>query len=217
MHYQSPEPADLNDVFALNRAWLAALDDADCDMTAERDRCLAGLTAAQRERLAAVPLLLLSFHEADNSRWLDLFDSVGRADLFATSEARGDGAARVGAAGIAYLWQLARRNPYVARIVCGAPLSWCERLASCALAELIAIVMRQPDMPALRFRDDAAMWDKLRTAAAGHDRASRRAAQLCCVHRALTRRQERAERQQRTAARTLVPAATRVTGRTARR
>ena len=69
MDYQGPEPADLQNVRALNTAfleWLAS-DDRSRALPAEGPRLFAGLDRTKLERLARVPFMLLSLREYDEA------------------------------------------------------------------------------------------------------------------------------------------------------
>ena len=114
MEYQGLTKDDLADVRDLNRAWLK----------------LTGWT----EKLAGAPFLLFSFREHDDGLWGRLLADGAQRDLF-TGRLRGtDERYVLQSAGLAFLWELSRRNPYAARIVGGAPLDWCRRIASESVA-----------------------------------------------------------------------------------
>ncbi|MCK5326254.1 MAG: hypothetical protein KAJ57_09595, partial [Woeseiaceae bacterium] len=142
MEYQGPEPADLANVNALNRAfldWLRVTGPAESLQSAlppDIRVALAGLDRRQLERLARVPFLLLSLREYDDTRWRSLFADRRSMDLLRPLQPANEEAARLITAGLGFLWQLAKRNPYAARLVSGASLNWCEQLADCTLMEL---------------------------------------------------------------------------------
>jgi len=39
--------------------------------------------------------------------------------------------------GLSFIWSLARRNPYAARIVTGAPSRWCEKIMSVTMMRVL--------------------------------------------------------------------------------
>ena len=129
MDYEGLTSDDLANVTALNRAWL--------DL-ANRDAIFSELLSlAHVERLAAVPFLLFSFREHDDALWRRLLDDNPQTDLIADTRFEDADLRNLQGAGLAFLWDLARRNPYVARVVSGATLDWCDRLAGSTLADLL--------------------------------------------------------------------------------
>lgn len=119
MEYEGLSRDDLDNVRALNRAWL------ELDGSAEQR-----LSFRRLERLAATPFLLFSFREQDDAWWSWLLDERRQQDMLEQQVAVNGDLQQLQAAGLGFLWELARRNPYVARIVSGAPLSWCEQIAT---------------------------------------------------------------------------------------
>ncbi len=119
MEYEGLSRDDLDNVQALNRAWL------ELDGSAEQR-----LSLRRLERLAATPFLLFSFREQDDAWWSWLLDERRQQDMLEQQIAVNGELQQLQAAGLGFLWELARRNPYVARIVSGAPLSWCEQIAT---------------------------------------------------------------------------------------
>ena len=118
MEYEGLSRDDLANVQALNRAWL------------NLDRDTVGrLSMARLERLAAAPFLLFSFREQDEAWWSWLLGDRQQQDILAQHPSATGELKQLQAAGLGFLWELARRNPYVARIVSGAPLAWCEQIA----------------------------------------------------------------------------------------
>lgn len=129
MEYVGLTQDDLQNVQALNRAWLH-LDRGEAPD-------LPRLTAKQQERFAAAPFLLFSFREQDDRLWRSLLEDGGQQDLLVRPLPASGERQALQFAGLAFLWGLARRNPYVARIVSGAPLNWCEQIASMTLIRLL--------------------------------------------------------------------------------
>jgi hypothetical protein len=126
MDYEGLTTDDLLNVGALNRAWLGA------------QRAVPGsrLTAGQLERLAAAPFLLFSFREQDEHWWQSLLGEGRQQGLLDPRPPVTGEILALQSAGLAFLWDLARRNPYVARIVSGASLHWCEQIASATLVQV---------------------------------------------------------------------------------
>jgi hypothetical protein len=117
MEYQGLTPDDLANVRALNRAWLRL--------------------TGRDTRLAAAPFLLFSLSEDDAELWGRLLGDGGQRELFSERPAGPDELYALHAAALGLLWELARRNPYVARIVGGAPLDWCQRIAAETLVRVL--------------------------------------------------------------------------------
>lgn len=136
MEYEGPTREDLANVHALNRAWLR-LQRQD---TKDRSR----LSQERLERLASTPFLLFSLSEHDDSRWRSLLDRGPQQDLLDARVEVSTELLALQAAGLAFLWDLARRNPYVARLVTGAPLQWCELIASTTLIRILNRVTHSP-------------------------------------------------------------------------
>ena len=118
MDYQGLTAGDLDDVRDLNRAWLRL--------------------TGRPERLAGAPFLLFSFREHDAVLWERLLADGVQRDLFSDRWSASGEVYDLQAAGLAFLWELSRRNPYVARIVGGAPLDWCRRIASETICQVLA-------------------------------------------------------------------------------
>lgn len=128
MEYEGLTRDDLLNVSALNRAWLEA----------NREQAQAGgrLTAAQLKRLAATPFLLFSFREQDKPWWESLLGEGQQQGLLDSRPPVSGAMLALQSAGLAFLWDLARRNPYVARVVSGASLHWCEQVAAATLVRV---------------------------------------------------------------------------------
>ena len=173
MEYQGLTHDDLVNVRALNRAWLARF--------APREPLPA--TPQRLERLANTPFLLFSFRENDAELWRRLLGDGAHSDLFvarATPELQ-----ELQSAGLGFLWELARRNPYVARIVSGAPLKWCDRLASQTLLKVHESAARA-ELAEPRFADDSPVFRRLFVQGSGALREARRSAQLAALQAMLT-------------------------------
>jgi PAS domain-containing protein len=139
MEYQGLTTDDLADVRELNRAWLK----------------LTGRT----ELLATAPFLLFSFREHDDELWSRLLADGAQRDLFTGRLPGSDEHYALQAAGLAFLWELSRRNPYVARIVGGAPLDWCRSIAAATIVRVIDCAGRR-DLVEPRFSREAAVYKR---------------------------------------------------------
>ena len=140
MEYQGLTPDDLANVRALNRAWLRL--------------------TGRDERLAAAPFLLFSLSENNAELWERLLGDGGQHELFADRLAGSDELYGLLATALALLWELARRNPYVARVVGGAPLDWCQRIASETLLRVVGCA-RHRELIKPRFPADAVVYRKV--------------------------------------------------------
>ena len=138
--YQPPDADDYANVTELNHAWL---------------RATTGLRGPQRARLAAAPFLLFSLREHDLEWWRDALDSKSQADWLCQTESAPNPIRRIQSAALGFIWQLARRNPYAARLVSGAGVTWCELLTSVPIVALIERVADRPDMTLSRLDRDA--------------------------------------------------------------
>jgi len=180
MDYQGPTPDDLANVAALNSSYLCIARDAP-------EPVLPRLTPGRIARLAQAPFLLFSFREDDRHYWRRLLDPGGQLELRDATgpmdNSRRD--LRVAAAG--FLWELARRNAFAARLVSGASQDWCDMITGLTLVDLHRRVAARDDLIRPRFPDDAPVWDRLVAAGSGAPRELRRAAQLSAFQDMLTR------------------------------
>lgn len=192
MDFLPPEPADLSNVHALNAAFLDALR-----QEALPDRLLglqpAGLQAAcgdlrALERLRRCPFLLFSLEEHDLARWNRLFGRPRQAwpDLVDVMTSAEKPPAPVTLAALGFLWQLARRRPYATRVVCGASLHWCERLAESTLVDVFRFAASETDLLGFRNASDTAFWRRLLVSATSVEKSVRRAARLAALQMLLT-------------------------------
>lgn len=191
MDYAVPTDADLADVRALNDALLVTLRSSHGEplrqaLPACCRPAVAGLTDLQVERLAALPFLLFSLHEQDDRYWETLFDTDPHRDLFAANDAVTEEHGRLGAAAIGFAWQLSRRNPYTARLVLGASLAWCQRLASRPLMDVLLCAIDRADLLIPRQANNVAFWRRLLGAGVSADSTVRRAAHLAALQMILT-------------------------------
>ena len=175
MEYQGLIEDDVINVRALNRAWLR--------LAAKGSERFATLDHKCRKRLADAPFLLFTLREHDLQLWSTLLSNRPQRDLFAACPDAGQRELQV--ACLAWLWELARRNPYVARIVAGAPLPWCERVAAYPLVRLLRNAA-DADLVRPRFRVDSAAHRRLLLRGGSALRAARSAAQVAAMQAMLT-------------------------------
>ena len=175
MEFQGLTKDDLNNVRALNRAWLA-LPGRSAGVIAEVRR---------RERLSRTPFLLFSLHENDESLWNDVLGEAPQQDLFAARQPPARQMRDLQADALAFLWELARRNPYVCRVVSGAPLSWCELLASVTLCRLLRRT-RRLTLVVDRFEENSPLYRRLLLRGSSALRDARLAAHMSALQALLT-------------------------------
>ncbi len=212
MDYQGPEPADLENVHALNTAfleWLAG-DDRSRALPANTPQLLAGLDRRQLARLARVPFMLVSLREYDEDYWRSLFAQRQNMSLLSGMQKPDDAGSRLTTAALGFLWQLASRNPYAARLVSGAGLNWCEQLAGCTFMDLVGRVAEEPSLLEPRMSDDVEFWTKMLTSGVSNKRDVRMAARVSALQSVLTGAAHLTYRQFATAARQLPAARMRV-------
>ena len=191
MDYRGPEAADFANVKSFNRAFLLLLRNtatgrrARQQLPAPIQEIIRGLTDLHIGRLASVPFLLLSLHERDDKYWRAFVSDEMKPDLLASSPDNTD-AAQLGVAGVAFLWQLARRNPYAARLVSGATLGWCEQLADCTLLRLLQRTSSHLDLLQPRLADNIDFWKKLLGPGLSSEQDVRTAAHVAALQTILT-------------------------------
>jgi hypothetical protein len=219
MEYQGPEPADLTNVCALNIAFLdwlrarAGTEAAAPSLTQEIGVALAGMSRRQLDRLARAPFLLMSFREYDESRWRALFAARPGADLFDALRTPDEETTKLITAGLGFLWQLSKRNPYAARLVSGANLNWCEQLATCTLVDLFARAVAEYALLEPRMMDNPDLWRKLLSAGVSAKKDVRMAARVSALQTVLTNSASGSYRQLAAAACNMPRAATRIADR----
>lgn len=193
MDFGGPEGSDYENVHSLNKAFLSLVV-AGTERTAlqqqmrpEHSLRLANLTCQQRERLATVPFLLFSLRERDDEYWEQLLLTTRERDLFTIATEPTSDYARLVAASLGFIWQLARRNPYSARLICGASLHWCEMLAEQTFFRLLALSATRDDLVIPRSAGDTELWSKLLHAGVVRENHVRHSAQLSALQAVLTR------------------------------
>jgi len=189
MSFNGPAAVDYRNVEALNRAYLlllqsrTALRQSLAQLSPPLCRSMTSLTNRQVARLSATPFLLLSLRERDDHLWDQVF--AGDSELLVPPLT--DDLDRLRSATLGFAWQLARQNPYTLRLICGASLHWCERIAERTVFDLLAAVSPYPDLLVLRRADDHDLWQKLLADGISRDTAVRRAAHMCALQTVLTR------------------------------
>ncbi|MCP4300400.1 MAG: hypothetical protein GY783_07435 [Gammaproteobacteria bacterium] len=187
MDYQGPTPDDLANIRALNRCFLMAVAGSEAEglgEIAERR-----LTNSQLSRLAGAPFLLFSFREQDNNYWRRLLSDDPQIDLIELSEPLDERIRQLQMAGLGFIWQLARSNPYASRIISGAPVSWCEQLAGSTLIHLLDQAANRSDLLRVRFQDETWVWRRLLGNGTSAQRHLRQTSHQCALQVLLTRGQ----------------------------
>jgi len=188
MQYQGLTPDDLANINALNRCFLVAM--ADSGARGSGVLAIGHLSQLQFARLAIAPFLLFSFREQDSDYWQRILADDPQVDLLDSSDPPGEKIRQLQMAGLGFLWQLSRRNPYAVRIVSGAPASWCERLAGLTLVSLLDHAAMRSDLLGIRFRDDDNVWRRLLGNGLSSRRSLRLTSQHCALQALLTRGQQ---------------------------
>jgi hypothetical protein len=191
MDFSGPQPADFDNVQSLNRAFLLCLRETSCGRRMRQvfapavRLIIKGMSDLHVERLAATPFLLLSLRERDDDYWHDLSNTDVQDDLFLVRDTDAE-RGRLASAALAFLWQLARRNPYATRLVSGATLHWCEQLSDYTLLHLLQVTSRCEDLLLPRLANNPEFWDKLLGPGLSSELDVRRAAQLTALQSMLT-------------------------------
>lgn len=191
MGFDGPDAADYANVAALNEAYLTLLGgeprlrDALSNLPAPVREKLLCLGPAEIQRLAAAPFLLFSFREHDGRYWQRILADANNRDLFAVGGS--DELDTLVSAGLGFMWQLARQNPFALRLVCGASLHWCEQIADLTFYRLLDSVALQGEVPVPRFADHHELWRKLVGPGVSRKSSLRHAAQMSALQAVLTR------------------------------
>jgi len=198
MPFDCPDAADLKNTRSLNQAFLLLLRDAGRSrqllesLHPDLMTRLTTLSQRQIESLAAAPFLLFSISERDDRLWQSLLADRHCNDLF-FAPAAGDGAGRLTAAALGFAWQLAKKNSYTARLICGASLHWCELLADQPIYQVLTAAATHNDLLKLRSASDTRLWRKLLGSGVSGNKQVRNAAHLIVLG-VLTRNPQPAER-----------------------
>jgi hypothetical protein len=86
----------------------------------------------------------------------------------------------------AFVWQLAKHNPYAARLICGASLHWCEQLTERTFLQVLALAGTQPDVLVARAASDKELWCKLLNCGISRENEIRHAAHISALQCVLT-------------------------------
>ena len=119
MDYQGPTAEDLRNIRALNIAFLRASNGGDGAL--QNGITSRPLTEMQIRRLGEAPFLLFSFREQDAEFWTRILADEPQQDFLQPVLHPGGQLHELQVAGLGFVWQLSRRNPYVARLACAAP------------------------------------------------------------------------------------------------
>lgn len=169
--FPGPSLDDYANVLAFNTAFIKATS---------------ALKGPQRGRLAAAPFLLFSLRENDVPWWADVLAEQRQGDLMAAAEHESPELRRIQTAAISFLWQLARRNPYAARIISGATISWCEQITSLPLVTLLNRIGGRDDLMLSRLDTPVALGERLMGNGTSSQLKVRRSSQLTALQTLLT-------------------------------
>jgi hypothetical protein len=198
MDFQAPDPTDLADVKALNRAFLELTTASSLlalpSLPSEQREALSHLGSGGRNWLAESPFLIFSVAEHEPDKWRQLFQDPGGADLIRAMQQPNDAEARFVTTALGFLWQLAKRRPYAVRVLCGATLDWCEQLADSTLIDVCSHASQQAGLLGFRQRNREAFWRRLLAAAASEQPVLRQAARQSALQSILTVRQDERHR-----------------------
>jgi len=159
MLYQGPSTDDLDNIRALNRRFLKTLSSAGdlvCGGLSRRR-----LSESQQAHLGRAPFLLFSFREDESDFWKQVLSDDAQLRLLPAGRPLDSMTRELQVAGLSFLWQLSRYNPYAVRIVSGAPYSWCEQVAALPVATFLHRTSERTDLLVPRFRDQADVWQRL--------------------------------------------------------
>lgn len=170
--YPGPDHDDYANVLALNTAFIKATSD---------------LKGPQRGRLAAAPFLLFSCRENDLEWWDKALAENRQSDLLAEPELRIPELRRLQTAALSFLWQLSRRNPYAARIISGATISWCAKITDLPLVTLLDRVGARGDLIVSRLSYAGAAGERLLSDGTSSRRNVCKSSHLSALQRLLTR------------------------------
>ena len=108
MQYPGPEPSDLENVLALNRAFLDLVARGGSPHAIPHNLPdgmwgrLAGLVPKAADRLASVPFMMFSLRERDDEYWGSLLAPGDTPDLFRPVPAPDAGTGKLAAAGLGF-------------------------------------------------------------------------------------------------------------------
>lgn len=193
MEFAAPQNIDFEDIFELNVSFLRLMQNRSVAARLLRDPAepmlaeLGNLHERQIQRLARCPFLLCCCREDDIEFWQSGLKSEQNADLFTEDPAISQGESQLIAAALGFAWQLVRRNPYAARIACGASTAWCDEIAAQPFIRLVSAAARMPNVLSVRFSTDGYFWRRLMLHGLHRDPATRRAARITALNTILLR------------------------------
>jgi hypothetical protein len=196
VHHEGPKATDLENVSALNEAFLTMLRRSPharkhlFGLRSDVARQLIELSPRRAARLAEVPFLLFSFRERDEPFWRPAFEVDTTQDLFATAQQTHGDVSRLIDAGLGFIWHLAKQNPYVLRMLCGASVHWCEQIAEHPLIQILGFASSNHEMLVMRLEKKTEVWLKLLDAGVSDLREVRRAAHISALQTVLTYTEE---------------------------
>lgn len=170
--YPGPTPDDYLNVVALNTAFVCTTSN---------------LKGPQRGRLAAAPFLLFSLRENDAEWWAEILSDPCKTDMLAVSVAPEPHVLQLQTAAVGFLWQLARRNPYAARIISGATVSWCENIGDLPLVTLLDRIAGRDDLMTSRIESPVPHGGRLLGNGTSSRSRVRRSSQLTVLQSLLAR------------------------------
>jgi hypothetical protein len=207
MAFSGPELSDYENVVALNQAWLCLLQkgtrlsEGIAELPERLQRRITNLSQQEITRLAATPFLLFSFREGDDRYWEGVLAGSPERNLFAANDT--DDVDILVSASLGFIWQLARRNPYTLRLICGASIYWTEQIAEQTFFGLLEAVRLAGEMPCVRFVQQRELWNKLLDRGLSREVPARHAAQLSALQTILTAPRDTRPESRLLAARTL--------------
>jgi hypothetical protein len=193
MDFQGPTAADYENVRSLNIAFLELLQNRETarryfeGLSRQLARRLQRLSRREIGWLGGVPFLLFSFRERDDSFWQEVLNDDRSRDLFAVPLNTTEGRGRLVSAGLGFVWQLASRNPFAARLLCGASTHWCEQITEQTFFHLLAVAGHRSDLLVLRAQHDGEFWRKLLDTGLSTEIEIRTAAYISALQYFLTR------------------------------
>ena len=163
MFYDGPTQKDYVNIHALNREFLKLMrsNPERFGLDTLQAGRMAKLGSQQLERLASSPFLLFAIQEHDEFAWRAICRAGPNSDLFENKRANDSGVSNLIATTVGFLWQLAQKNPYSVRLICGATPAWCEIITAMTYFELITLTRRRDDLLSLRQAPNADIWSKL--------------------------------------------------------
>lgn len=169
--FAGPGPDVFQNILALNSAYLDLRHD---------------LKGPQKGRMAATPFLLFSLRENDLDWWQCALVDEPQRQLLSEHQVSDADTYALQTAAIGVMWQQARENPYVARLISGASIAWCDMLADLPLLNLLDRAGRRADLLQSRWHESSDAYHRLATAGVSSRGALRRAAHIAALQDLLT-------------------------------